>query len=345
MKRSLIVASLLVACTGGSGTGDGGTGDGGGGGEGGVGACPAAMSTVVVPAPFLGYSVSVVGSDIYYVNNPAITTYEIRHVRADGTGNEVLLSGMPSIGAAKAIDSDIYYFQNDSMTTTSTIHLYRMARTGGMGTQIGTATFPGIIALANAINPMRLGVFAKSGNDLFVGTKTIIADAPNAGIFYPYLVGTSVHYILFDGGVMKIYKTPANASAPSGTQVGTQTCGSTTALWVTAHANGFFCGAIDKVEAVDLAGTMKTTWFAGNHKGADLITYNPTPMDGTTFYAAPSVDKVTAILRMDSANQATATPVVCAQGVIDMQVGPTDLVWIEDEPGTSKARLLRSARR
>lgn len=270
----------------------------------------------------------------------------IRHVGLDGSGLSDLVTAPMNtiIFGATAVGPDLFYFQDDDPQGAGAIHLYKTARaTGGAGTQIGTGTFPGFSVnivgggLFGLQADLSLGVFAQQSSDVFIndggelsrvsvaaGTKTVIATL--SGILFPSIVGSNVVYKGTDGA---LYSTPASAAMASGVRLGTATCGSGRTMWMGATTNGFACGDLFGIEKIDAMGTMKThvIYTLGDKNPTQ---YNPTAIDGTTYYAMPKEgSKSFPISKIDFATNAI-TPVLCdVRLVLDLRLTPTDVVWIE----------------
>lgn len=265
------------------------------------------MPTIVM-ASFPGYSLSVVGQDAYFVD-PSVgaKTGVVRHIGLDGSGLSDLVTPPMNklIFGATAIGSDLFYFQDDDAQGGGAIHLYKTARaTGGAGTQVGTATLPGFSVnivgggLFGLQADLSLGVFAQQSSDIFIndgseisrvstaaGSKTVIASSSGTGgILFPTLLNTTVVYKA--GGDGSLYSAPANASMASGTRLGTATCGMGRTMWMGSTANGFACGEIFGIDKIDAMGVMKTHVIY-TLMDKNPTQYNPTAIDGTTYYAMP----------------------------------------------------------
>lgn len=361
MRRLFVVCVLgLLGCSGGGG----GNPDGGGGGEGGTGGtCTAtAMPSILVADWSKNGSLTLVGQDMYWIDFtlgvPLIGTAKggvIRHMKTDGTGLETVVTPTAVLFGAYAIGSDIFYFQEDDAMS-SKVHMYKAPRAGGMGVQVGTATYNGFgAALINAA--ISFGVFAQRGNDVFVnegkevsrvdvtaGTKTVIANTD--GIMWPILDGTStVRYTaLVDGAT---YSVSADAMMPSSVRVGTQTCGMVRSVWASGYSNGWVCGDLFGIKRLDLMASMKTV-FIDTLMNKNPQGFNPSPVDGTTFYAMPRGFKagvIVPIYKLD-ANTGGPTAVTCDAGaVIDVKVSSSDLVWVEQRQASNSAPVETSLRR
>ena len=313
---------LIAACSGGNNgsSSDGGTTDGGGGGDGGNsggdgggggGSCaatiPNATQPTIVADPFVGLSPSLDGSDIYYIDPTQGTDVGdikaglIRHIHTDGTGDETIFTPTRPIFAASVQGTSVYFFQLEADTGSGApMHLYSVPRAGGGATMVSSYDFSAVNLETSIDLPTaeyRIGIFAVQGDDAFMdeetaisrisistGTRTVIADGSTAQIFYPSLIGTNIVYTAIDGATAAndLYTVPASANSPGGVRVGTQTCGSTTAQWASAWSGGWICGRIWGLDAIDAAGANKSSFY--DTKPVDS-TYNPSPIDGTTFYA------------------------------------------------------------
>ncbi len=344
--------------------GGGGGGRASGGGAGAGGPCIATATPNTVLPSFTGYSLSVVGQDAYYVDPTANASRgAVRHVMLDGTGDAAIID--PPTGiifGVSAVGPDLYYFQEDDASV-GAVHMYRSPRaTGGAGTQVGTDTYNGFAAnilgggLAGIMVGQTFGVFAQRDTDLFVhdgaeisrvstvtGAKTVIADDAGAsgGLLWPALVGSTVFY---KDGAGAIYSAPADATVASGARVGTATCGSGRTMWMSSSAAGFLCGELFGLDKVDPSGTTKSHVIY-TLMDKNPTQFNPTQIDGTTYYALP---KDTAlgfpIYKLDAATN-TATPVVCdGHAVIDYELTSTDLVYVELTGSTAAISLKRLAR-
>lgn len=367
MKRPLIsvlFSVVLGACSGGStpsggsgglggGAPNGGTGGAGGhvgsggtagsgGHAGSSGACVATGVANTVIASFTGYSLSVVGQDAYYVDPGANEGRgNIRHVMLDGTGDAVIVDSPTGIVfGVTAMGSNLFYFLADDAEA---VHMFQSPRaTGGVGTQVGTARFDGFSinilggGLAGIMGGQTLGVFAQSGTDVFVsdgaeisrvslvdGTTTVIA---MGGPLWPALVGDTVFYKDATG---VLYSVAAAATTASATPLGTATCGSGRTMWMSSYTGGFLCGESFGIDKIDPTGTTKSHVIY-TLMDKNPTQFNPTQVDGTTYYALPKdSSKLFPIYKMDVAT-AALTPLVCAVGlVIDYELTPTDLVYIE----------------
>ena len=179
------------------------------------------------------------------------------------------------------------------------------------------------------------------------GTRTVIADGSTAQIFYPSLIGSDIVYTALDGAGGDLYSVPASATTPSGTRVGTQTCGSTTAQWASAWSGGWICGRVFGLDAVDATGANKTSFY--DTKPTDSF-YNPSPIDGTTFYAfgdgTGSANPVRPLLKMDTQTPNAGTSVLCLDGGAkwNARISTTDLIWEEADSSGSVRTLRRIAR-
>ncbi|HEX7666547.1 MAG TPA: hypothetical protein VF407_18600, partial [Polyangiaceae bacterium] len=317
---SLLSLSLaLAACSGGDdssnpggGTPDGGpTGDGGGGTTDGGGpsgaSCSSSATPTIIADPFNGVSPSLEGSDVYYIDPTqgtdlgGIKTGLLHHVKTDGTGDETILTPARPISAATVQGDSIFYFQSepDDGTGNSPTHLYKMPRTGGAGTQVSTYDFMGLTDETQIDLPTteyRIGVFAVQGTDAFLnemnaisrvsltdGTRTVIAGDASTRVFYPALMGSNIVYTSLDSAsaANALYTVPISATSPSGTRVGTQTCGSTTSAWAASWTGGWMCGRLYGLDAIDATGANKTSFL--DTKPTDTFV-NPSAIDGTTFY-------------------------------------------------------------
>jgi hypothetical protein len=246
---------------------------------------------------------------------------------------------------ATANGDDIFYFQEDN-SSSSMVHLYRAPRAGGSGAQLGTATYNGFgAALIGA--SVSFGVFARRGTDIFIsdgkeisrvstvdGAKTVIANTASSGIVWPSLVGSTIFYTQLDG---QIFSTSPDATMPSATRVGTSTCGMVRSLWSAAYANGFVCGELFGIDKVNAAGSMKSHLIY-TLMDKDPMGFNPSPVDGTTFYAFPrsttthsGVLTKVPLLKMD-ADTGSATAIACDVGFPrEVAMSSTDLVWLEEK--------------
>ena len=366
MSRALVSSCLLsvvlLACGGGGGSTDGGTGGGGatgggtgggatgggsgGGATGGGTGCTAAGTPNTVIADFQGYSLSVVGQDAYYVvqtENAGRGT--VHHVALDGTGDTAIVTvpAMTVLLGATAVGPDLYYFEDDD-SPNGTVHVYRTSRTaGGVGTQLGTGTFPGLTAnitgggVAGIEVSQTTGVFAARGTDLFIndglelsrvstvdGAKTVLASVSAGGLLFPTLVGDTVYFRDVSGA---LFSVAADATTASAAPLGTVTCGTGRTKWTAAYAGGFLCGEPFGVDHADLAATAKTHVIY-TLMDPQPVSFNPSPVDGTTWYALPT-GAGSAISRFDGAST-SSTPVACGVGlVLDAKLTATDLVFVE----------------
>ena len=373
---SLLALSIAIAACSGSSNGtspggnpDGGTADGASNSDGGgtSGSCSSSAQPTILADPFVGISPSLDGTDVFYIDPTqgtdlgGIKTGLIRHMHTDGTGDETIYTPTRPVFAASVVPgtSDIYYFQLES---DSTMHLYKVARTGGTATQVSTYDFSSVNLETTIDLPTaeyRIGIFAVQGTDAFMdeataitrisltdGTRTVIADGSTQQIFYPSLIGSNIVYTALDGATAAndLYTVPTSASTPSGTRVGTQTCGSTTAQWASAWSGGWICGRIWGLDAVDGAGANKTSFY--DTKPVDS-TYNPSPIDGTTFYAfgdgTGSPDPVRPLLKMDTGTPNSGTTVLCLDGGAkwNARISSSDLIWEQFESSGSSVRTLR----
>jgi len=362
MVRSFVglaCVMAVVACSGpGGGSSDGGAD--GSGGDGGVGGpCTAtAMPSTILPT-FTGYSLSVVGQDAYYVEPTANNQRgAIRHVKLDGSGDAAIVDAPMStiLYGATAIGSDLYYFQEDDAGN-SKIHMYHSPRaTGGVGTQVGTDTYPGFGVnilgggVAGLMVGQTFGIFAQRGTDLFVsdgtdisrvssaGTKTVIATAPggSGGLLWPALVGNTVFY---KDGMGVLYTVSADATMASGVRVGTQTCGSGRTMWMGTYSGGFVCGELFGIDKIDAMGATKSHVIY-TLMDKNPTQFNPTSIDGTTYYALPKEgQKDFPIYKMDVGSN-SATPVVCAaRDILAYALTPTDLVYVEASGNVSTVTI------
>jgi hypothetical protein len=298
-------------------------------------------------ATFSGYSLSVVGQDAYYVDPTANAGRgDIRHVMLDGTGDAPIVDSPTGIiFGVTAVGSNLFYFLSDDAEE---VHMFQSPRaTGGVGTQVGTGAFDGFSVnilgggYAGIMVGQTLGVFAQSGTDVFVhdgaeisrvstvsGTKTVIAaDAGGTGgLLWPALVGNTVFY---KDGTGVIYSVAADATTASGLPLGTATCGSGRTMWMSSYAGGFLCGESFGIDKLDPTGTTKSHVIY-TLMDTNPTQFNPTQVDGTTYYALPKdATLMFPIYKLDVAST-TLTPLVCAAGyVIDYELTPTDLVYIE----------------
>ncbi len=370
----------LVACSGGSGTGPGNEGshDGGLGLDGaamtaldaGAGhdvpapqpdaeTCTSTAVPTTIVASYPGFSLSVVDQDVYYIDpNDNAGLGALHHVGLDGTGNGIVVNPSPStlLYGATAVGEDILYFEEDDPSG-SAIHLYRTSRsTGGAGVQVGTGTFSGFGVnilgggYAGIEAGQSAGVFAASATEIYVndqseisrvsladGSKTVIATLAGAGgIKWPALVGATVFY---KDGLGAIYSTPANATAPSGAVLGTQTCGSGNTLWMASYAGGFLCGASFGLDSIDATGTTKTHVIYTLTDKTPLQ-FNPSSVDGTTYYALPSLAAADgALYRMDTTSTSRVALSCAVRSVIDYHLTATDLVFVELRSDASSVSL------
>jgi hypothetical protein len=328
--------------------------------------CTSATEPTTILSPFGGYSISVVGQDVYYVEpGDNAGRGAIHRISIDGTAGSAIVNASPgtTILGATALDADLFYFQEDDPID-SAIHLYRASRAaGGAGQQVGTGTYPGfginIIGggYAGIIAAQTAGVFAQHGTDIFVsdqgeiarvslstGEKTVLtpADIPG-GIKWPSLVGNTIFY---KDGLGAIYSVPADATTASGARLGGLTCGSGNTQWMSSHAGGFLCGEAFGIDAIDAAGTMKThVIYTLTDK--DPQQFNPSSVDGPTYYALPkSSAKDAPLYKMDLAT-GTKTAVACStRTIIDAHLTSTDLVFVElrGDAGNAALSLKRLAR-
>lgn len=366
MQRLFIPALLslsLAACSGGSATpggsgglggapasstggtvGGGNAGHTGAGGGGSSGSCSATGAPNTILANFVGYSLSVVGQDAYYVDPTANAGRgNIRHVMLDGTGDAPIIDSPTGITfGVTALGSNLFYFLADDAQE---VHMFQSPRaTGGVGTQVGTGTFDGFSVnilgggIAGIMAGQTLGLFAQSGTDVFVndgveisrvsmttGAKTVIATG-TGGVMWPALVGSTVFYKDATG---VIYSVPAAATTASGLALGTATCGSGRTMWMSSYTGGFFCGELFGIDKIDATGTTKSHVIY-TLMDKNPTQFNPSQVDGTTYYALPKDSTLMfPIYKLDVAS-AALTPVVCAAGaVMDYKLTPTDLVYFE----------------
>ena len=371
-SKASLLGLFFVACSGGgsgggggSGTPDGGTSDAG---SGNGTTCTTATQPTIVADPFVGISPSLEGADIYYIDPTqgadlgGIKTGLIRHIHTDGTGDETIFTPTRPVFAASVQGDDVFFFQLEADTGSGApMHLYRVPRTGGTATQVSTYDFSSV-NLGNDIDlpttETRIGIFAVQGDDLYMdeetalsrvslstGTRTVIADGSTAPIFYPSLIGSNIVYTASDGGAsMGIYSVPTSATTPSGTRIGAQTCGSTTAQWASAWSGGWICGRIFGLDAVDATGANKSSFY--DTKPTDS-TYNPSPIDGTTFYAfgdgTGSPNPVRPLLKMDTQTPNAGANVLCLDGGAkwNARISTSDLIWEQFESSGSSVRTLR----
>ena len=369
---SLFAFAIAIAACSGSGSGtssgsnsDGGTSDGGGNSDGGgtSGSCSSSVHPTILADPFVGISPSLDGTDVFYIDPTqgtdlgCIKTGLIRHMHTDATGDETIFTPTRPVSAASVQGTVVFFFQ---LEADSTMHLYSVPRAGGTATQVSTYDFSSVnlgttIDLPTA--EYRIGIFAVQGTDAFMneatavsrisltdGTRTVIADGSTQQIFYPSLIGSNIVYTALDGTGGDLYSVPTSATSPSGVRVGTQTCGSTTAQWASAWSGGWICGRIWGLDAVDATGANKTSFY--DTKPIDS-TYNPSPIDGTTFYAfgdgTGSPDPVRPLLKMDTGTPNSGTTVLCLDGGAkwNARISSSDLIWEQFESSGSATRTLR----
>ncbi|MEO8800875.1 MAG: hypothetical protein ABI551_23490, partial [Polyangiaceae bacterium] len=255
--------------------------------------------------------------------------------------------------------SDIFFFQLEADTGSGgAMHLYRVPRTGGSATMVSSYDFSAVNLVTTTDLPTtesRIGIFAVQGDDAFMdeetaisrvsistGTRTVIADGSATPIFYPALLGSNIVYTAIDGATAAddIYSVAASATSPSGARVGTQTCGSTTAEWASAWSGGWICGRLWGLDAVDPTGTNKSSFY--DTKPIDS-TYNPSPIDGTTFYAfgdgTGSTDPIRPLLKMDTQTPNAGTTVLCLDSGAkwNAHISSSDLIWEQFKGSGSSA--------
>ena len=271
---------------------------------------------------------------------------DIRHVMLDGTGDAPIVDSPTGIiFGVTAIGSNLFYFLDDDAQE---VHMFQSPRaTGGAGTQVGTGTFDGFSVnilgggYAGIMVGQTLGVFAQSGTDVFVhdgaeisrvstvsGTKTVIATIPGAagGPMWPALVGNTVFY---KDGTGVIYSVAADATAASGLPLGTATCGSGRTMWMSSYAGGFLCGELFGIDKNRRNRHDEVTrHLHPDGREPDAVQ----PVAGRRHHllrAAEGPEHEFPIYKLDVAGD-TLTPLVCAVGsVIDYELTPTDLVYIE----------------
>jgi len=372
---------MIAACSGGNGgtSSDGGIPDGGSGGDGGNtggdggggGSCastiPNGAHPTILADPFVGISPSLDGTDVYYIDPTqgidlgGIKTGLIRHLHTDGSGDETIFTPTRPVFAASVQGTSVFFFQLEADTGSgSAMHLYSVPRAGGSATMVSSYDFSAVNLGTGIDEPTaeyRIGIFAVQGDAVFMdeetaisrisistGTRTVIADGSTTPIFYPSLVGSNIVYTALDGAGGDLYSVATSATTPSGTRVGTQTCGSTTAQWASAWSGGWICGRIFGLDAVDGAGANKSSFY--DTKPVDS-TYNPSPIDGTTFYAfgdaTGSADPVRPLLKMSTQTPNAGTPVLCldAGAKWNARISTSDLIWEQFEGSGSAVRTLR----
>lgn len=377
---------LIAACSGGSGgnggtSSDGGTSDGGNGGDGGGGggdggggggSCSSTAHATMIADPFVGLAPSLDGSDVYYIDptqgpdtGGGILTGVISHIKTDGTGGETIFTPTTRpIFAATVQGANVYFFQLEADTGSgSPMHLYSIPRAGGTATQVSTYDFSAVNLETTIEAPTaeyRIGIFASQGTDVFMdevtaisrisltdGTRTVIADGSSAQIFYPTLIGTNILYTGLDGATASndLYSVPISATTASGTKIGTQSCGSTTSQWASPWSGGWICGRVFGLDAVDATGANKTSFY--DTKPTDSV-YNPSPIDGTTFYAfgngsGDTNNPIRPLLKMDTATPNAGTTVLCLDPVAtwNARISTSDLIWEQYESTSSAVRTLR----
>lgn len=356
MRSSLLVlASALsfLACSGGSGTTpapnpDGGsTGDGGSNTDGSTGSCSAAAPTVLVADFGRSISVHMIGNDVYWIDlregfdhGSGVKSGVIKHIKTDGTGASTLVT--PTFGTLLAIgvtDTDLYYFSENVDATN--VFLYKSPRaTGGEGTQLGTGAFVGLRVTEGVIYACpSCGVFGQSGTDIFVndqkeisrvatgtGQKTVIATPQQA--ISASLVSGNVYYR--DLATSAVFTVAANAASASATKVGTVGCGVTILnSTMGAFAGGFICGDLLSVDKLDLGATMKTKVYDSLTGNKNAVPYEPSAVDGTTYYISPYGSDALPIYKVDTGTNAL-TPAVCAaHGVMETAITATDFVYVD----------------
>jgi hypothetical protein len=282
-------------------------------------------------------------------------------VKLDGSGSSTVVEapmGTLMYGVT-AIGSDVYYFQEDDPQGTmgSKLHMYKTSLAGGAGTQVGTGTFPGFDVnvlgggYAGIMAGQALGIFAQRGTDVFVadgaeisrvssaGVKTVIATSMN-GIMWPTLVGSTIFYKDTTGAVFSL---SPDAMSPGSTRVGTANCGMAGTFWMSSYAGGFLCGELFGIDKLDQAGVNKTHVIY-TLMDKSPMQFNPSSVDGTTYYALPK--QPSAIYKLDVSSN-TLTAVTCNAGyVIDYELTATDLVYVEmsNNGGNAMLSLKRLAR-
>lgn len=288
------------------------------------------------------FSLTVVGQDAYWVDSSVNGNRgAVKHAKLDGSGlADFIVPPMGVLFNVSALDDDLYYFVSDDMQK---VHMFKSPRaTGGVGVQVGTDTYDGfsVNILGGGIAGLQvsesMGVFAKSGTDVFVnegkisrvssaGVKTLIAE-PMYGAMYPSLIGGK---ILMKDAMGTLYGVDATATTSSAMTIGTAKCGSGRTMWMGAHANGFICGEIFGIDAIDITGTTKTHVIY-TLMDKNPTQFNPTNIDGTTYYALPKeAQKDGAIYKMTVGSN-TATAVACGvRAVLDYKMTATDLVYVE----------------
>jgi hypothetical protein len=171
------------------------------------------------------------------------------------------------------------------------------------------------------------------------GAETVIAERDGTVFTNLQLLGDTVWFTASQGAD-GIFKTPAAATAPSATRVGTRTC---VPLAMSVTASGIFCGGALGVQKLDLMGENPTMVLDLLQEDPGAV--NPTPPDGDVIYvvsvASPSMGR--ALRRMPSAGGA-ATRIACDRRTVTYFVaGPTDLFWTEmrAEGGATTKSIVR----
>ena len=368
------VFAFSLACSGGSSNPDGGGNPEGGsttdGGDGGASACNAPGMATILQSPFTGFSPSLAEQDVYWVDpdqgptwSGQIKTGVIRHMKTDGTGDSVVYTPTSRpIYSAQVAGADIIFFQLDpDMGSGPPVHMYKVSRSGGAATQVGTYDWTAVnlvTTIDTPSSPYKIGIFARSGDNLFMnegkvisrvalasGARTVIADAGSALlIINPALHGNTIHYLAQESSKPAPYKVAADATSPSQMRVGTQTCDMGFLGWNGAAKDdgAWICGALWGLDAIDATGATRTRFY--DTKPVDSI-YFPSPIDGTTFYAfgnSPgSKDPIRPLLKMDTRTPNVATPVLCdIQVVWNVRMSATDLVWEEQRGSVRSLRRL-----
>jgi len=382
VARSIIVLSFeVLSLYGAAGCGSGlplATGAGGRGGAsnlpggGGAAGDVAGPNCAILPAleplltglPSTVHGLRVAGSSLFFVDTGAGTpgvgaaTGGVRRLNADGTGDGILYDALPGQQLLDIIAGGdaLYLLQQEMTGTASRVFLYSMPQVGGIPVRVSATSAGWAASLIHFVAVDAGSVYLVNEDDvtnearltrvdLDSGAETVLASSPS--IRSAQLMGSSLYY--YDGS--SIYVTPARASGPAATPLGTISCAPRT-MSVTPTA--IYCGGGLGITRLNLMATMATS--AVDLSTEDSGEVNPSPPDGTSVYVAPMPSETESLVlttiprrglrRLDA--DGSITLVSCGRGIMhDIAFNATDVFWIESrntDAGTVDTQIYRLAK-